>query len=430
MNYLNLKRIEQVLAFLVLIFPLVLVLRNLAININLILITIISIFYLLKKPNYLLLKDFLIRYLLFFLLIIFINSLLNSQDFLTAIKSLGNLRYLFLTIAVYVTLSIISEKSFNIFIYLNSLLIIFISLDILYQFNFNENIFGFSPGMCTKDENCVRFSGIFGSELIGGTYLVQIGLLILILLKNKSPEVIKFQQIISNILIMFLLIVVLLTGERNAFLIFIISIFLLYFFNKKIVSLLVPAFVFFLIFFLVFQNSYSIKIRYMDFISHITALPNEKSFKTKITNTPWSYHYQAAFELFLEKPVLGHGYKSFRVKCLKTKIDKKLVENSVKYKGYRACSSHPHNYMMEFLSENGLIGFLLYFGLITLIILRVSGLVRTSKDQNRLIGIGIGSLLLAILFPFKPSGSFFTTFNSSILFYLLGFFIFYTRQNK
>ena len=47
-------------------------------------------------------------------------------------------------------------------------------------------------------------------------------------------------------------------------------------------------------------------------MDHITAVPNETSFKIKIKNTIWFYHYQAAFELFLEKPVLGHGYKSFR----------------------------------------------------------------------------------------------------------------------
>ena len=61
-------------------------------------------------------------------------------------------------------------------------------------------------------------------------------------------------------------------------------------------------------------------------MDHITAVPNETSFKIKIKNTPWFYHYQAAFELFLEKPVLGHGYKSFRTKCHETKIEKNLLK--------------------------------------------------------------------------------------------------------
>lgn len=430
MNHLNLKKFEQVLFFLILIFPCVLVLRNFTINFVLVLISGISIYYFLKKKNYLFYKDFLLIYSLFFILIIFTNSIFKTQDFETLIKSFANLKYVFLTFAVFFTLSKISDKSFKLFIYLNSILIIFISFDILYQYNFNQNIFGFSPGMCTKNENCVRFSGIFGSELIGGTYLAQIGLLIFLLLKNNSHKSKKFYEIFSNISIMFLFIIIFLTGERNAFLIFVITIFFSYLLNKKILKLILPGLIFLLLFLLVFQNSYSVKVRYLNFMNHITPLSNETSLKIKIKNTPWFYHYQAAFELFLEKPVLGHGYKSFRIKCQETKIDKKLVKNKKKYKGYRACSSHPHNYMMEFLSENGILGFLLYSGLIILIILRILKIIRVSEDQNKFIALSLGSLLLAILFPLKPSGSFFTTFNASMFFYLLGFFIFYTRKVK
>ena len=94
------------------------------------------------------------------------------------------------------------------------------------------------------------------------------------------------------------------------------------------------------------------------------------------------------------------------------------------FRGYRACSSHPHSYVMEFLSENGIVG-LLFFLIFYLIILnKILNLNVSLKNQNSYIVIGIGSLLLAILFPLKPSGSFFTTFNTSLLFYLLGFFHF------
>ncbi|WP_440693767.1 O-antigen ligase family protein [Candidatus Pelagibacter sp. HIMB1695] len=430
MNNLNLKKFEQLLIFLVLIFPLILVFRSFTINLVLILISGLSIYYFLIEKNYVFFEDFFIKYLLFFLLIIFINSIFKVHDFETSFKSFSNFRYVFLTFAVFFSLSRISEKNFKLFIFFNSILITLISLDILYQFNFNENIFGFPAGMCTKNENCVRFSGIFGSELIGGTYLSQIGLLIFLLLKNNNHRSINFKKFFCDLMILFLFIIVFLTGERNAFLIFVMSLFLICLLNKQILKLFVPAFVFILLFLLIFQNSNLVKIRYLNLMDHITAKPNEKSFKTKIKNTPWFYHYQAAFELFLEKPVLGHGYKSFRVKCLETKIDKKLVENKIKYKGYRACSSHPHNYMMELLSENGIIGFLLYFGFILLIILRIIKILKTSEDQNKFIALGIGSLLLSILFPLKPSGSLFTTFSTSIFFYLLGFFIFYTRQTK
>ena len=74
--------------------------------------------------------------------------------------------------------------------------------------------------------------------------------------------------------------------------------------------------------------------------------------------------------------------------------------------------------------------FIIFLILYLIVLKKTLNLNALQKNQNNYIIIGIGSLLLAILFPFKPSGSFFTTFNSSLLFYLLGFFHFYTKQIK
>ena len=68
----------------------------------------------------------------------------------------------------------------------------------------------------------------------------------------------------------------------------------------------------------------------------------------------------------MEKPLLGHGPRSFRNKCLTTEIDKETLKKRIYYKDFRACSSHPHSYAFEFLSEYGLVGFLFYVGLIAI----------------------------------------------------------------
>ena len=141
-------------------------------------------------------------------------------------------------------------------------------------------------------------------------------------------------------------------------------------------------------------------------------------------------HYQAAIELFLENPILGHGPKSFRVKCANTQIDKKTIDQRDYYKDYRACSNHPHNSLMEFLSEHGIIGGLFFAGLIFVIIISIYKKCQNRKDDNVLILIGVGSLILSIIFPFKPSGSFFSTFNASMLFYIIGFFLHYLKKVK
>ena len=428
MNFLNLNNIQKILHFFVLIFPLIIILKSAAINISLFVISLISILLIIKNKNYSYFKDYFVAVIIFFLGFVFINSIIHFQNIEIVIKSLGNYRFLFLSFAVFFVLENISKKNYSLFIFFNFIIIIIIGLDVLYQYNFNKNIFGFVPGMCEPILiNCTRFSGMFGSELIAGAYLSQIGLLLFFLAIGENLKKSLYKKIIIYAVIFFLFLIIILTGERNALLIFLICISVLCFFYKKIVIFLTSMTIFTIIFLLIAQNSILIKTRYLDFFNISTSV-EESSITTKIMNTPWAYHYEAAFELFLEKPIIGHGYKSFRVKCSETKIDKKLVEPKSNYRGYRGCSTHPHNYMLEILSENGLIGFLLFLTILLIILNKILKIRKYSKSQNQFLVISIGSLLLALMFPFKPSGSFLSTFNASIFFYLLGFFIYYTRQ--
>ena len=100
------------------------------------------------------------------------------------------------------------------------------------------------------------------------------------------------------------------------------------------------------------------------------------------------------------------------------------------FRGYRACSSHLNSYVMELQNiRMVVIGLIFYLAIIIYIFFKILNL-RINDKNNNLLAIGIGSLILAILFPIKPSGSFFTTFNASILFYLLGFFLYYSKNTK
>ena len=179
MSLLNQNNIQKILQFFVLIFPFIIVLKSTAINITLVIISLISILLIIKTKDYSFFKNYLTKFIIFFLAFVFINSLFQFYSIELLIKSLGNYRYLFLTFGVFITLKNITKKSYSLFIYLNSTLIILIGLDIFYQYNFGKNIFGLSPGMCNPGQiSCQRFSGIFGSELIAGAYISQIGLLI------------------------------------------------------------------------------------------------------------------------------------------------------------------------------------------------------------------------------------------------------------
>ena len=158
MNLLNLNNIQKILHFFVLIFPLIIVLRSAAINITLVIISLISILLIIKKKDYFFFKDYFVKFIIFFLAFIFINSLFQFYSIELLIKSLGNYRYLFLTFGVFITLKNITKKSFSLFIYLNSILIILIGLDIFYQYNFGKDIFGLFQECVMKSKKlCLDF---------------------------------------------------------------------------------------------------------------------------------------------------------------------------------------------------------------------------------------------------------------------------------
>jgi O-antigen ligase len=424
--------LDKILLLIVFLFPLIIALRNTIMNIFTIAVSIVMLFYIFKKKQTNFFQNKLVTYIVIFFLYIFINSIIHFTSFDLLLKSLGNFRYLLLSAAVFLVFEKISDRNKIFFIYFNIVIISLISLDILYQFYFYKDIFGFVPGMCTNilPIKCLRFSGIFGNWLVAGSYLSQIGFLILILFLNLDLKKNYLNSLIKYFFCLFLLTIVLLTGERNALLIIIISLFFIFFFKKKIVNFfLFLIFLLILIFFSA-QKIESINIRFVKLFDSWTSTSKQEPIVNKIIESPWSYHYQAAIELFLEKPIFGHGPKSFRIKCEDTNIDKKTKERSDLYHNHRACTTHPHNYFLEFLSEQGLVGGVFFVGLIILVFINIHKECKNNKNKNILIVIGTGSLILGIIFPFKPSGAFFTTFNASMLFYIFGFFLYYSKKVK
>jgi len=425
--------IDRILLFLVFFFPLIIVLRSAAINVTTTVISILILFNIFKQTQTEIFKNKLVIYVIIFFSYIFINSTIHFTSFDLLIKSLGNFRYLLLSLAVFFVFEKMSDIQQKFFIYFNIIIILLIAFDILYQFIFYKDIFGFLPGMCSSilPIRCLRFSGVFGDELIAGSYLSQIGFLMLLLfLKNLNLNKNYFNFLIKFFLFLFSISIIILTGERTALLIIVISLFFTYFFKKKIINFL---FIFLSLLILIFfsaQKIESINSRFVKLFDGWGSTSKQATIINKITESPWSFHYQAAIELFLEKSILGQGPRSFRIKCENTNIDKKTREQRDYYRDYRACSSHPHNYLLEFLSENGIVGGVFFIGLFIFIFISVYKKNIKNKNENAFIFIGIGSLILAIIFPIKPSGSFFSTFNASMLFYIFGFFLYYLKKVK
>lgn len=429
-NIANLKLSQKILCIIVFCFPLIILFRSAILNISTLILGIIIFFFLINKFKTDFFQGSLTKYIIFFFLYVLINSLIHELSIKIFLKSLGNFRYLLLTIGVYIVLCISSKKLKSNFIHFNLFLIIFLVFDIMYQNIFGKNIFGFLPGMCDNfGRNCTRFSGMFDQELIAGAYLSQVGMLFFFLLKKLEIKNLFLYEVLKIVFLFIIFYGILLSGERNAFLIFFLCAFFYLIFEKKFLDLF--KFILILIVLLTFFSLTinSVKERFVNLVYSWGPIYSGKnsSIQERITYSPWSLHYRASLELFVISPIFGNGFKSFRNKCNETSIQKKLIQNKSRYS---ACSTHPHNYFLEFLTEQGAIGGIFFLGLIYLIIHRIYKIINFKINCQRFIAVGLGSLILAILFPLKPSGSFFSTFNACLLFYILGFFLYYSKDNK
>ena len=119
--------------------------------------------------------------------------------------------------------------------------------------------------------------------------------------------------------------------------------------------------------------------------------------------------YLTAIDVWTDNPIIGHGIKSFRIKCL-TKL----------YLPNRVCSSHPHNYYLELLNDTGLLGTLLFLFAVFYLITNKFFNFKYYEKNEKIFFICLLVIIIAELFPLKSSGSFFSTTNSSFIFLILG----------
>ena len=93
---------------------------------------------------------------------------------------------------------------------------------------------------------------------------------------------------------------------------------------------------------------------------------------------------------------------------------------------------HPHNYYLEILTETGAIGLIiisiLFVNIIYLSLIKKYFLKSTLNNNNIIIPFIF--LFIAEIFPFKSTGSFFTTGNSTYLFLIIGIMIGLIRKNN
>jgi O-antigen ligase len=183
-----------------------------------------------------------------------------------------------------------------------------------------------------------RISSFFSDELIMGSYLSRLFPLLfaLFLLKEKKQLELYFMCILFILLSGLIYI----SGERAAFFLFFLSYIFIIIFLEKFLKLRIILSVFFLIFIVVITFNFSeVKIRML--YNPINTI------KKSIFTTEHDSLIRTAFNMFLDKPIFGHGPKMFRAVCK----DEKYAT------GVSPCMTHPHNFYVQLLAETGIIGF-------------------------------------------------------------------------
>ena len=209
---------------------------NLILNLNILLLIVASIIIykneIIKIKIYFLDKIIII-FFSYALLIGLFNNIYSyySEDsyynIAILIKTFSYLRYLILyfVIRYLIDKNLISFKFFFLSCTFSSL---FVCLDLIYQFNFGKDIFGF---IATPR----RMSGPFGDELIAGGYLQRFSIFSFFLfpfffnIKNKKNSYLILFTF--STLIIFGLII---AGNRMPIILFILMTFLIFIFEKKI----------------------------------------------------------------------------------------------------------------------------------------------------------------------------------------------------
>jgi O-antigen ligase len=396
----------------------------------------IGLFYLIyfiKVKDFSVYKNYFFGFFFLIYLYLNFNSLLSFNSEISFQTSLVYFRVILFICAISYLLK--NYKSLKFYFYI-SCLICLILLMIGSVLDINKAI--------SKDLSYVRVTSLFGTEQILGSYVVRILPLIIglsYMIKIPQRESIN----LATLLIAGLLVI--LSGERTASVYFFFLVIFYFFINRKQILLFILLFST-ITFILYNYNNNSFNRIYTHTISQQKNSGHLLSFRHEA-------HLLTAYNMFLEKKLFGHGLKSFRNLCDRDQYniqlnDRKYI-NDVKYNFYKrnpltplskdisevtnGCSTHPHNIYFQFLSEIGLIGFLLFFGFflficIKLLIFFKDFLYNKMQCSNSYIASNFFLFgIFTAMFPMIPSGNYFNNWLLIISTLPLGFYL-SLAQNK
>ena len=329
------------------LFPISIVFSNFIANFIVYYLAIYGIIILINN-KYSFYKNQVIYILIFFWFYISVRSLFTTEILYSLKSSLLLVRYLLFFIAVTVILKSDRKiiKKFTIYL---SIFFTILFVDSFYEFYNGKNLFG------SQDKISYRISSFFSGRFVLGSYVYKMGLLWIILLNYLFFS--QKSRVVFFILSFISLIVVLLSGDRAALGLFLLSLLTIVFLDsndvlnfKKILIFL--SLITILTIAILFSDSFKHRFYYK------TLHDLKSADKIYFFSKGHQSHWETSIKMFDDNKIFGKGPNMFR----------KLCDNPKFNSGPKSCSTHPHNYYIQLLGETGLIGFALISFIYILII--------------------------------------------------------------
>ena len=418
-----LSRKDTIIKYLITLLPFSLVFSIFIAETFLILLTFFYFYEIRKKSlfksiflNFSSLNYFLFSYFLY----VSFNSIFLEDEFFLR-KTIFYFRFYFYFISI-----LFFIKKLDLYnLILRNFFIIFIVLilDAIFQFIFGYNVIG----MPIVSQN--RISSFFGDELILGSYITRLLPFFLIFIYGLNNKI-----LFKLIYFLGVVLVVILSGERTALFLLLLSMCIFFISIKRLRLHLLYIFAFFIIIFvsLINLNSTYYERYYINVVNgfglvkssggfklnDLSIFDNDKNLSIKIFSRHYQDHYESAYKIFKNNFIVGGGTKSFRYLCKKTEY--KISSSS--------CSTHPHNITMQFLSELGILGFIFLIFFHLLLGKDFFKILKIKKDEKAKIFLIFSLVGLIInIFPLIPSGNFFNNWLSIVFILNLVNYI-YLRQ--
>ena len=421
------KLFINIIFIVVLLLPVSLIFSRAFTEIMVLATTITAIFYFNSIKIFILNKetklDFLIIFVIFLYLLV--NTIFSENYQLSLERSIPFARWIFFSLGLTFFFAFAEQKKINLF-FLFLFFVIFIqSIYSIFEFSITQySQLKLSFGDLTGDQSFIYRAQGFFKDSKSGSYLSKFFLIPFLWIYSR-----KYSKI-NIFLLLIIVTAIIISGERSAIIYLFITIFFTLIFVKEIrfKSLKFLGISFLIAITIIFSVKHY-KIRIVDSTLYLIGLEKfvkKKNFEEAYHNaggdvnksinsffdSQHGAHFLTAIEIWKKNKIFGSGIKTFRYMSPKKEFEKIKSNNS-----HLRASNHPHNYYLEILSEQGLIGLLLFFILGIRILFNLNIMTKIN-DLERIIYLAPTISAFCFFWPLITTGSFYTNWIATIFWFL------------